>query len=254
MIDRSSGVPAYRQVAADLREKIKSGNLSPGTQLPSERELVESYGVSRVTVRDAVGLLRSEGVVTVEHGRGVFVRPPTTVQRLSRSRLSRAARDANQGMFLGDAAQGGFTPSVTVRIRFEPADEATAQSLEIEDGTEVTVRDRVMRADGLPVQLAISRLPRDVTRQAPAVEQVETGQGGAYARLEEAGFRLGHFNETVTARMPTPDEASLLQLASGVPVIVVTRIAYTVDGKPVEVNDMILSADRYELSYDIPAE
>jgi GntR family transcriptional regulator len=253
MVDRRSGVPAFRQVAADLREKITSGRLAPGERLPSERDLVENYGVSRPTVRDAVNMLRSEGLVTSEHGRGVFVRPPASIQRLARSRLSREARERDQGAFLADAAARGFTPSTSVKVSFEQADDRVAGYLTVDVGTEITVRDRVMRADGLVVQLAVSRLPREFTRDT-AIEQVDTGSGGTYARLEEAGHRLVSFVEHVGARMPTPDEASQLQLAEGVPVVTVTRVAYREDGKPVEMNDMVLAADRYQLSYEWAAD
>jgi GntR family transcriptional regulator len=253
MVDRRSGVPAFRQVAADLREKIASGRLSPGEQLPSERELVDTYGVSRPTVRDAVNLLRAEGLVTSEHGRGVFVRPPAGIRRIARSRLAREARERNRGAFLADAAAQGFTPSTSVKVRFEEADDRVAGYLAVEPGSAVTVRDRVMRADGLVVQLAVSRLPRELTRDT-TIEQVDTGPGGTYARLEEAGHALASFVEHVGARMPTPDEASLLQLADGVPVVTVTRVAYRADGTPVEMNDMTLAADRYQLSYEWAAD
>jgi GntR family transcriptional regulator len=253
MVDRQSGVPAFRQVAADLREKISAGQYAPGDQLPSERELVETYGVSRPTIRDAVNMLRTEGIVTAEHGRGVFVRPPTTIHRLSRSRLSREARERNQGAFLADASTRGFTPSSSVKVSFEAATQRVADYLSIDPGAEVTVRDRVMRANGLVVQLAVSRLPRGFTR-GTAIEQVDTGRGGAYARLEEAGHIIGSFVEHVGARMPNPIEASALQLGSGVPVVTVTRVAYRADGVPLEVNDMVLPADRYELSYEWPAD
>ena len=253
MVDRRSGIPAFRQVASDLRQKISAGQYSPGDQLPSERELTETYEVSRPTVRDAINMLRSEGLVTSEHGRGVFVRPPATIQRIARARLSRAARAKNKGAFLADAAARGFTPSTSVKIRFEQADSRVAEHLAIEEGAEVTVRDRVMRADGLVVQLAVSRLPRDFTR-GTAIEEVNTGKGGAYARLEEAGHQIGRFVEHVGARMPRPDEATLLQLAEGVPVVTVTRVAYSSEGTPLEMNDMVLAGDRYELSYEWAAE
>ncbi len=204
-------------------------------------------------MRDAVNLLRAEGLVTSEHGRGVFVRPPTTIRRLARSRLTREARERNRGAFLADAAAQGFTPSTSVKIRFEEAGERSAGYLAIEPGSEVTVRDRVMRADGLVVQLAVSRLPREFTR-GTAIEQIDTGRGGTYARLAEAGRGPASFVEHVGARMPTPDEASLLQLADGVPVITVTRVAYREDGTPLEMNDMTLAADRYQLQYEWPAD
>lgn len=251
MVDRTSGVPAYRQVADDLRAKISSGELAPGAKLPSERDLVETYGVSRPTVRDAIGVLRSEGVVIAEHGRGVFVRQATSVVRLPR--LSQAAREANQSAFLGDAAAAGFTPAVRVRIYFEPADPRAAELLGVEPGAELCVRDRMMSADDVVVQLAVSRLPRAITK-GTAIEHEDTGTGGVHSRLEEAGYSMAHFTETVGARMPSPIESSALQLPAGVPVLTVTRVAYAVDGTPVELNDMVLAADRYELTYDISAE
>ncbi|WP_312880612.1 UTRA domain-containing protein [Actinokineospora xionganensis] len=83
---------------------------------------------------------------------------------------------------------------------------------------------------------------------------MDTGEGGVYARLEEAGHRLGHFEELVSARQPTPQERSSLQLTSGIPVLTITRVAIADGGYPVEVNDMVLSADRYQLHYVLPAE
>lgn len=245
--------PAYRRVAADLRQKITEGTYAPGVALPSERALTETYGVSRPTIRDALALLRSEGVVIAEHGRGVFVRPPSTVRRLSRNRLSRAARNRNEGTFLGDAKTGGWTPSSSVRVYFEKADPATAVTLGIPEGDEVTVRDRLMRADGQPVQLAVSRLPRELT-QGTVMEQVDTGPGGLYARLEDNGHTLDYFTETVATRMPTADEARTLDLGAAVPVLVLRRIAHDQHGRALEVNDMILAGDRYELEYQLPAE
>lgn len=251
MINRYSGIPAYRQVADDIRAKINAGQYAPGDQLPSERDLVDSYQVSRPTVRDAIGLLRSEGVLVTEHGRGVFVRRLPPVVRLSMARLSRAARQANRGAFLGDAATGGFTPTSQVRVAFEPADLRTADLLGIQQGDELCVRDRVMSRDGLPVQLSTSRLPRTLTT-GTTIEQEDAGPGGVYARLEESGHQLGHFTETVGARMPTPSEVSTLRLMAGTPVITVTRVAFTTGGTAVEVNDIVMAADRFELVYTIP--
>lgn len=213
-IDRTSGLPVCRQVAAALREKIDSGECGPGARLPSEPELIEFVGVSRITVR--------------------------------------AAREQDQGLFLADAKAGEFTPGVTVEIRVEPASGDHAEALGVESGTELLVRDRVMPADGVPVQLATSRLPRTITR-GTAIEERDTGAGGVYARLEEIGHTLDQFHETVGARMPTGDESAALRLTAGVPVPVVRRVAYDTRGRAVEVNDMVMAADRYELSYQLPA-
>ena len=252
MVDRTSGVPVYRQVADDIRGRIDAGQYPPGDALPSEPALMEEYGVSRPTLREAIKLLRNEGRLTVEHGRGMFVRTPATVRRLSRTRLSRAARATDTGAFRGDAVAAGFTPTSSTVVRFEPADDRVAALLQIEPGDELTVRDRVMKADGAVVQLAVSWLSRSVT-QNTMIEQVDTGPGGVYARLEEAGHSLTRYEETVGTRMPTGEERSKLGLADGIPVLTVTRVAFTADG-PVEVNDMVLAGDSYELVYDWPAE
>lgn len=74
-IDRADDKPPYRQIASMLRDSIISGQLEAGGRLPSEAELIEHFGVARMTVRQAVQELRAEGLVISEHGRGVFVRP-----------------------------------------------------------------------------------------------------------------------------------------------------------------------------------
>ncbi len=252
MVDRTSGVPVYRQVADDIRARIDSGEYPAGDALPSETVLMTEYDISRPTLRDAIKLLRGEGRLIVEHGRGMFVRAPGTVRRLARNRLSKMARDANRGAFLGDSAAAGFTPTSTTTVRFDSADDRAAALLAIEPGAEITVRDRVMKADGKTVQLAVSRLSREITRDTP-VEQVDTGNGGVYARLEEAGHALDRFEETVGTRMPSPAERSQLGLADGVPVLTITRIAFTAAG-PIEINDMVLAGDSYQLVYEWPAD
>ncbi|MGC7093459.1 GntR family transcriptional regulator [Amycolatopsis lurida] len=247
----SSQLPS-RRLAAELREAINSGALARGMKLPSERSLSEEHGVARNTAREAIRLLTEEGLVVAVHGKGVFVREKYRLER-SPKRLTRAARAAEKGAFLGDAEANQFTPAVEVEIRTEEAGAEIAAVLGIEKGDEVLVRERVMSADGQPIQLATSRLPRSITA-GTAIEQTDTGPGGSYARLEEAGHVLGHFSETVGARMPTPEETSLLQLSAGTPIIVVRRVAFDREGVAVEVNDMRLSGDRYELAYEFPAD
>ncbi|MEU4772991.1 GntR family transcriptional regulator [Micromonospora sp. NPDC023644] len=83
MIDLHSGVPRHRQLADELRTRIRAGDYPPGALLPSETRLSQEHGVGRGTVRRAVGLLRAEGLVDVASGRGTRVRMPTERQRVS---------------------------------------------------------------------------------------------------------------------------------------------------------------------------
>lgn len=238
-----------RRIAADLRQAISDGEYRPGHQLPSGTTLMARYQVARQTVQNAMDLLRAEGLIVGRVGAGWFVRERPVVQRLARSRLSRDERSAGRGTFATDAS---WKPSVQVTIRCEPADERTAAELRLAVGDEILVRERVMSADDQPVQLATSRLPRTLTA-GTAIEEENTGPGGIYARLEEAGHQLHHFVERVASRLASDTEYRALQLTPGSPVLTITRTAYDTDGTPVETNDMVLAADRYELIYELPA-
>jgi GntR family transcriptional regulator len=92
MIDPSADRAVFRQLADLLRNQIESGELGPGEPLPSELRLAQEYGISRTTVRQAIGQLRTEGLVTVERPRGTFVRvpEPTQVVPLARGELASA--------------------------------------------------------------------------------------------------------------------------------------------------------------------
>ncbi|GAB3672303.1 GntR family transcriptional regulator [Saccharopolyspora tripterygii] len=241
-----SAAAKYQEIAATLRGQIDSGSLSVGDKLPTEQALQEQFDASRTTVRQALRELRDAGLVQMRHGIGVFVSPPTVVQRLdSRDRLSKARRDQNKAAFLAEADAQGFAPAASVRVWFEPAQDF-AELLGVAEDAEICVRDRVMRADGQPVMLAVSRLPREITRGS-ALEEVETGPGGALARLEELGLGIARHEEVVGARMPDANERQLLGLGSG-PVLTVRRRTWSGE-RVVEVNDMVMSGAGYELRY-----
>jgi GntR family transcriptional regulator len=245
-------VKAWAQVADELRGEIVGGRLAPGARLPSGSDLMARFGVARQTIQTAVDQLRAEGLVVSVSGVGWRVAVQRPVIRLARNRLSKAERDAGRGPFMSDAAASGFTPAVTVKIRREPASADVAARLDIGEGTEVVVRERIMRADGTVVQLATSYLPVDVAG-GTQIEETDTGPGGTYSRLEDLGHPLSHFTEAVGSRRASADEAALLQIPVGSPVLAVVRVAYAEGGRPVEVNWMVLNGDLYELVYQIDA-
>ena len=101
-IDRADDRPPYRQIAAMLREAIESNRLASGDRLPSEAELIEHFGVARMTVRQAVQELRGEGLVVSEHGCVVFVRPSPPIRRLASDRFARKHRAEGKAAFTVD--------------------------------------------------------------------------------------------------------------------------------------------------------
>ena len=229
------------------------GELRPGDRLPSEAELTRHYGVARMTARQAIQELRTEGRVVAEHGRGVFVRLPAPVRRLASDRFARKHREAGQAAFLAEAEKAGVRPTVDqIEVTQAEPTEDIRERLRLDRGRAGRVRSRRYLADDRPIEIAVSFLPLPIAEGTPIME-ANTGPGGIYARLEDAGHVLDHFVEEVTARMPTAEERRRLELADGVPVLVVVRTAYDTRGTPVEVCHTVKAAPAYVLEYDVPA-
>ncbi|MFJ4636294.1 GntR family transcriptional regulator [Streptomyces hygroscopicus] len=251
VLDPTSDRAVFRQIADALREAIDKGRFREGDKLPSETELVDHFGVSRMTVRNALSLLQQEGLAVSEHGKGVFVRPRPPVRRLASDRFARRHRDQGKAAFTVEAEAAGSRPEVD---SLEVKEERPSQDISARLGSprKVLARRRRYLLDGRPVEFATSYLPLDLARNTP-IAQPNPGPGGIYARLEEMGHRLDHFDEEIRARMPSPAEVRTLQLASGVPVIHLIRTAYDSEGRAVEVCDTVMAADAYVLAYQLPA-
>ncbi|AUA12410.1 GntR family transcriptional regulator [Streptomyces violaceusniger] len=251
VLDPTSDRAVFRQIADALREAIDKGRFREGDKLPSETELVDHFGVSRMTVRNALSLLQQEGLAVSEHGKGVFVRPRPPVRRLASDRFARRHRDQGKAAFTVEAEAAGSRPEVD---NLEVKEERPSPDISARLGSprKVLARRRRYLLDGRPVEFATSYLPLDLARNTP-IAQPNPGPGGIYARLEEMGHRLDHFDEEIRARMPSPQEVRTLQLASGVPVIHLVRTAYDSEGRAVEVCDTVMAADAYVLAYQLPA-
>jgi GntR family transcriptional regulator len=250
-LDPTSDRAVFRQIADQLREAIDKGRFAEGDKLPSEAELVEHYGVSRMTVRNSFSVLQGEGLVLAEHGKGVFVRPRPPVRRLASDRFARRHREQGKSAFIVEADAAGSRPEVD---SLEVKEERPSQDISARLGSprRVLARRRRYLLDKRPVEFATSYLPLDLARNTPIAEP-NPGPGGIYARLEELGHRLDHFEEEIRARMPSPQEVKTLQLASGVPIIHLIRTAYDTEGRAVEVCDTVMAADAYVLAYQLPA-
>jgi len=252
-IDRADDKPPYRQIATMLRQAIISGQLEAGARLPSEAALIEHFGVARMTVRQAVQELRSEGLVISEHGRGVFVRPAPPIRRLASDRFARQHRAGGKAAFTVEVEKSGYMPQVdNITVTRGKPNPTVAERLRLTPDNDVVIRSRRYLADGRPVETAISYIPAAFA-EGTKIEQTDTGPGGIYARLEEAGHTLARFTEEVGARMPTPEERRALQLPAGAPVLTVVRTAYDTNDVAVEVCDTVKAASAYLLEYDFSA-
>jgi GntR family transcriptional regulator len=207
------GQPFYQQVADALREDISSGRYGTGDQLPSERDLRERFGVSTNTIRAAIVQLRAEGLVASHQGRGVFVtEPPAALRRLDTDIVTAEG-------FYSMLARTGKQPATRTTVRREPATDEVADWLGVEAGTEVVVRDRVLRAEGgPPVGLATSYFPVWVVEAAPNLADPDVS--GLPKWLREA-FGPTYSTDLVDARTITDDEAARLEAEPGSAVLIV---------------------------------
>jgi GntR family transcriptional regulator len=252
-IDPSSDRAVYKQIADHLRAAIGRERLKSGDQLPSEAQLMAHYGVARMTARNALRLLQDEGLITAEHGRGVYVRARPPVRRLASDRFAQRHRKEGKAAFLTEAEQTGAHPDVDmIKVTTGKPPAEIASHLGVPASAKTVIRSRRYLLDGRPVETAVSYIPADLA-EGTAIAQPNPGPGGIYARLEESGHVLQRFTEEVSARMPTPDEARALALPPGVPVFRLIRTAYDTDDRPVEVCDTIMASDAYLLAYELPA-
>jgi GntR family transcriptional regulator len=220
--ERGSG-PLHVAIGEQIAAAIASGQLVPGTRLPPERHLAESLGVSRMTVRQALGALERDGLLRRVVGRagGTFVREPDAEpQPAGTAGLSAQLR--RHGLAAG---------AELISAEVESARKRTAAALGIERNESVVVIVRLRLAGGKPLAVERSSLP---VRLFPDIEDMDLG-GSLYDLMDE-GFgrrpvRAVEHLETAEAR---PSDARTLGLRRGAPILLVERIAYSADGTAVE--------------------
>ncbi|MEU9217594.1 GntR family transcriptional regulator [Streptomyces sp. NPDC048376] len=243
--------PKYQRIADTLREAIRSGEYGPGDRLPGENDLMAAHGVARMTARQALSVLRDEGVAEARKGAGVFVREFRPLRRRGIQRLAQQQWGNGRSIWSTDIEDRSLDVD-QVTVSEEAAPDNVAAVLDLAEEETVCVRRRRFVLDGKPVLLTTSYLPASLVAGS-AITQEDTGPGGMYARLAELGYKPVHFREEVRSRMPSKDEAAQLDMSAGTPVILVCRTAFTAEGRPVEINGMTLDAASYILEYDFDA-
>ncbi|MFF4403636.1 GntR family transcriptional regulator [Streptomyces sp. NPDC001404] len=244
-------LPKYREIADDLRRQIGAGEFGETRKIPSERDLRDRYGVSLMTVRQALGVLRDEGLLESRVGSGWYVAEWRPIVRNALKRLSSTQWGEGRSMWDVDIDDRELTP-VDVQIELIDAPAGVARALDLDEGARVWRRNRRYVVDGEIVMRATSYIPDDLAR-GTRITQIDSGPGGIYARLREAGHGPVQFSEQVRFRLATPAEVEDLKLAAGAPVVEQHRSAMRADGRVVEVNRMILDASKFLLVYDFPA-
>ena len=254
--DTGKTEPASRRLAAQLRAAIESGQLAPGDRLPSERKLVETHDVARNTAREAVRLLADEGLVTVEHGRGAFVRVKPKLMRFGSSRYLQALRErTGLSPYRAEVEAQGSVPRVAcTSIEELPAPEFVSDRLGLAAGTHVVRRENHYFADDEAVQIGVTYIPTPIAQGTPLANSAKLGPGSLYARFAEKGHDVVTIREEISARMLTHDEIQQLGLPGGVPIIDVVHTSIDQNSQPFEVTTFAMRADVSGLDYTMPVE
>lgn len=263
--------PMYKRVAEDLRGKIESAQLAPGSQLPTELELMEEYGekfgalsgrasISRNTVRDAVKLLVTRGLVETRPGKGTFVvqRIDPFVSTLSGS--SEVGRETVRYLsevdsYAPEVEASGRKPAVSVpRVEVQRASGRVASHLGLAEGAMVISRFQERSIDEFPWSMQTTFYPMEwVTQGATRLLVAENITDGIIGYVEDAlGVRQVGLHDLITARVANSHEIAFFDLPEDgqVAVLEVSRVGFDEQGRPLRLTVTVYPADRNYLAYD----
>jgi GntR family transcriptional regulator len=248
--------PMYRQIAEDLRRKIKSGEIGHGDQLPTELELRERYDASRNTVRDAVKSLITRGLIETRPGQGTFVvakiDPFVTILTGEPTK----GRDDEGPVYRAEVEATLRRPTATeLRVEIQEAFGVIASALQLDKGSTVVSRHQRRYIDETPWSLQTSFYPmrlveRGAARliQAPNIEEGTVAYLDAKLGLSQAGWR-----DKITVRTPDTNETTFFKLPDDgrVAVFEVLRTAFDHDAQPFRLTVSVYPADRNQFAVNV---
>jgi GntR family transcriptional regulator len=261
--------PMYRQIAEKLREQIESGELSPGSQLPTELELREEYNASRNTVRDAIKWLTNLDLVETRPGQGTFVTQPRTpfVTTLSGDPLTGLGGGEGETFMAEVSAAHRKAANSPVQVELQDAKGEIAARLRIPEGAQVVLRHERRFIDGTPYSMQTSYYPMDlVERGAGALLKAANITKGTVEYLQEIlGIKQIGYRDWITVRPPNATEVDFFKLPSDgrVAMYEVFRTAFdgnqmamrlTITVYPTDRNQFIINIGNVPPPHNAPSE
>ncbi|UAL53777.1 MULTISPECIES: GntR family transcriptional regulator [Metabacillus] len=238
MIQKNSPLPIYYQLEEGIKEAIQQQELIPGEMIPSEREYAEKYGISRMTVRQALSNLVNDGYLYRQRGKGTFVAHQKIEQPL-------------QGLtsFSEDMRSRGLEPSTRV-ISFTEVEAShdLAAKLEVEAGALLFELKRVRLADQLPMAYEMLYISKELAQGLTK----EIAVNSIYDYVEnKLGLKIQHGRQVLEASIARKTEAEMLEVAEGAPVLLIERRTTLDTNKPFELVRSVYRADRYKFTIDM---
>jgi len=229
----------YLEVAQQLREMVAVGRFGAGGALESETELAWRYGVSRMTLRRALESLRAEGLVEARKGAGWFVAVDPVRQALGRFPTIEAA--------LSDS--GVSWQRRVLEFGFERAENGVAAALELGPGDEVLRVRRLNLADGQPFAVVTVWVP---ARLGAELSRADVERATFYDLLPLRGVHLGSARQTITAAVASTEDARLLGVSPGSPLLVCRRLTRDAGDVPAILGEHRYAAHRTVFEVEFP--
>lgn len=226
-------LPLFVQVQSSLRCAILEKRLLPGDKLPSESELEAEFGVSRITVRQALSALHADGLIEKINGKGSFVTRPANAPRLG----------SLTGFYEHMRARGKNASGRTLSVRTEKASSAVAKALKLEEGTPLTTVTMLRLINGEPIAIGRTQMSPELA-QALLVLDLETND--VMSLLESPlGYRLKSTHIEASALKAGKRRGELLQVAPEAPVLCVRFTPHDISDEPLLFSEMYFRADRF---------
>lgn len=230
VVNRSSPVPLYFQVAEQLERAIFEGKLAPGDRIANEVALAEDLGLSRPTMRQAIQLLVDKGMLVRKRGVGTQVVHPPIKRTVELTSL------------YDDLKRGGRVAETQVLDqRLVDADEVAASRLKVAEGSSVWKLDRLRTVDGEPLALMRNFVPAAISD----LSHVDFTTTGLYEHFRAGGIHLRVAHQTISARRAETAEARLLGGRKGDPVLTMERTSFDDSGRAVEYGTHLYRPDLY---------
>jgi GntR family transcriptional regulator len=241
-------MPAYQRIAAGLRAQIASGELLPDSQLPTEHDLAEQWGVSRQTVRNGLAVLVSEGLIIAKRPLGHFVRRREQMNYFPQEESNVSARP-EMDVFVQQITAEGREPAQSIDVSLVQATTDIATRLLVNEGTLVVARRRVRYINGQPVNINDSHFPMDVVKDSAIMSPTDI-KVGTNQLLADIGVPQARAIDEIFIRMPTPDQIHRLDLGPGTPVGVHYVTGYTIDDRPIRCTINVLPGDLHRIVFE----
>jgi len=235
-------VPRYHRIAETLRDRIREGLLAPGARLDNQRQLAKSFGVTLMTLRQALELLERDHLITRRHGLGTFVATPSIDYDILQLRR-----------FAGDlSAKGEHVATRLLGTRFAMADQRVAEALRRPARARVLVVERLRLVDDRPMSLQRSFLPSPIGDEVVRADLAVTP---LHQVLEfKLGVVISRAQETVSAVRLGRREARELGCRAGEPAFESERVSYDAAGSPIVFDRVFIPGDRFRITRELHYE